>query len=111
MKTGGAMLIIAVGLVALWIVVTGRLTQLEGAWNVLSGNAAAPTTGTPLVGGSGGSGINYGQIGTDIVNWITGGGASGATAPTNPGTSQKPPILYQGPMPGGTSPFGPIPLG
>lgn len=44
MKTGGAMLIIAVGLLALWIVITGRLVQLQQAWNTLNGqpNAAVP---------------------------------------------------------------------
>lgn len=46
MKTGGALLIIAVGLIALWIVVTGRLTQLQTAWNTLNGQPTSVTSGS-----------------------------------------------------------------
>lgn len=44
MKTGGALLIIAAGLIALWIVITGRLAQLQQAWNTLNGQAPAAST-------------------------------------------------------------------
>lgn len=49
MKTGGALLIVIAGVLALWIVITGRLTQLQAAWNTLNGQA--PDAGS----GSGGS--------------------------------------------------------
>jgi len=46
MKAGGAVLLIIVGLLALWIVVTGRLAQVQAAWQTLQ-------TGTPPVAGGG----------------------------------------------------------
>ena len=79
------MLLVAVGLIALWIVVTGRLTQLQTAWTYLQGGSAgvaslssAPANSTggvtsvvnSIVGG------NAGTIGTAI-----GGVVAGITAP------------------------------
>lgn len=55
MKSGGALLLVIVGVLALWIVVTGRLGALQAAWATLtsgspatnaSGAAAAPASGT-----------------------------------------------------------------
>ena len=46
MRTGGGMILVVVGLVLLWIVVTGRLDKLVLAWQTLQGTATATTTGT-----------------------------------------------------------------
>lgn len=41
MRTGGGLLLVIVGLFVLWIVVTGRLTNLQAAWGQLQ---HGPTT-------------------------------------------------------------------
>lgn len=45
MRTGGALLIVAVGLLALWIVITGRLQNVKDAWDVITGDASATREG------------------------------------------------------------------
>lgn len=42
MKFGSGALLVAVGLLVLWLAVSGRLTNLGAAWNTLNGT---PTTG------------------------------------------------------------------
>lgn len=42
MKFGSGALLVAVGLLVLWLAVSGRLSNLSPAWNVLNG---APATG------------------------------------------------------------------
>lgn len=50
MKSGGALLLVIVGLLALWIVVTGRLQGLQAAWATLQQNSG--TGATPAAGGN-----------------------------------------------------------
>lgn len=44
MKSGGALLLVIVGLVALWVVITGRLPALQAAWATLAQNSATGAT-------------------------------------------------------------------
>lgn len=74
MKTGGAMLLVAVGLLALWIVVTGRLTQLQTAWTYLQSGPAGVASLSSANAGSGGSGL------TGLGNAV--GGAAGTIGST-----------------------------
>lgn len=52
MKSGGALLLVIVGLLALWIVVTGRLQGLQAAWATLQQNSASGATPAPAAGNS-----------------------------------------------------------
>lgn len=47
MKSGGALLLIVVGLVVLWIVVTGRLGAFQTAWSTLTTGAAPASSAAP----------------------------------------------------------------
>lgn len=45
MRFGSGALLVAVGLLILWLAVSGKLTNLSSAWATLNGEAAAGTTG------------------------------------------------------------------
>lgn len=53
MKSGGALLLVIVGVLALWVVITGRLGALQAAWGTLTTNGA-PVASTSGSGGASG---------------------------------------------------------
>lgn len=60
MKSGGALLLVVVGVLLLWIVTTGRLAQLSDAWGVLQGTK---TAGDAAAGDGGASALNMSNQG------------------------------------------------
>lgn len=50
MKLGVGVLFVAIGLVILWLAVTGRLSRLSDAWTVLKGDAAGAGDVQPVSG-------------------------------------------------------------
>lgn len=50
MKIGAGAILIAVGLVVLWLAVTGRLSNLTAAWGVLTGDTAPSGNAVPASG-------------------------------------------------------------
>lgn len=50
MKFGVGSLFVVVGLLVLWLAVTGRLANLDGAWRVLTGQKPEAATDRPISG-------------------------------------------------------------
>lgn len=67
MRTTGALFVVAVGVLLLWMAATGRLNNLANAWAAIQGKAtSAPGNASPTAAPAAGTGISP----ANLLAWL-----------------------------------------